>query len=166
MRIQHVPAVLVLSWLLGACGTTINLRQPLHQDVAGTLRYGPVEATSILSRVTSNDLAQLKQAVATRVARLPRGDRPVTIELTVTEFDIVDAQARFLVGALAGTTRISTTVKVTDEFGRTLTEFDVQRSANPGGMGAFYDQRTSAIDSVADGVAEALGGKIGSRKDK
>jgi hypothetical protein len=166
MRILQFLLVLFASVFLAACSTTINVRQPLAEDLAGTLRFGPVEAKSNLSRVTADDLAQLKQAVATRVARLPRGERPVTIELAVMEFDIVSAKLRFLVGALAGATKMSTLVKVTDEFGKTLTEFEIHRSANPGGNGAFYDQRSDAIYSIADGVVEVLCGKSDLPKDK
>jgi hypothetical protein len=49
--------------------------------------------------------------------------------------------------------------------GNTLADFDVQRSANPGGYGAFYSQTNATIDAVADGVADVLSGKTGARRD-
>lgn len=57
-------------------------------------------------------------------------------------------------------------VKVIDESGKTVVDFDVQRATNPGGYGIFFDQKAATIDSVADGVAEVLDGKNGGGKGK
>jgi hypothetical protein len=166
MRVWQVLAILFVLALVAACSTTVNTRQGLEQDVIRNLKFSAVEATSGLNNVTADDLAQFKKAVVDRIARLCQGDRAVRIQLTITGFDIISVQARFFAGAFAGTNKMTTAVKVIDESEKAVADFDVQRSANPGGYGVFYDQKAATIDSVADGVVEVLGGKNGGCTDK
>jgi len=166
MRRFHVFAFVLVAALFGACSTTITTRQNLEHDVAGQLKFGAVDATSALGAVTADDLAQLKKAVVERIAKLPQGGRTVSIQLTVTEMDIVSGGARFFAGAFAGNNKMTAVVKVIDESGKTVVDFDVQRATNPGGYGIFFDQKAATIDSVADGVAEVLSGKNGGGKGK
>jgi len=166
MRAFRVLAFLLTATLVAACSTTITTRQGLEPEASGHFRFEAIEATSALGSVTSDDLALLKKAVADRVAKLPRGTRAAKVDLTVTEMDIVSEGTRFLVGALAGNSRMTVVVKVIDESGKTVADFDVQRTTNPGGYGMFFDQKAATIDAVADGVADILGGRNAERKEK
>lgn len=59
----------------------------------------------------------------------------------------------------AGSSKMTASVKLIDDTGKQVADFDVVRSANPGGYGAFYDQTAATVDAVADSIVEALGGK-------
>jgi hypothetical protein len=166
MRTFQVLAFVLVAALICACSTTITTRQDLDQNVAGQLKFGAVDATSAVAAVTADDLAQLRKAVVERIAKLPQGGRTVNIELTVTEMDIVSGAGRFFAGAFAGDNKMTAAVKVIDESGKTVVDFDVKRTTNPGGYGIFFDQKSATIDSVADGVAEVLGGKKLGSKNK
>jgi hypothetical protein len=152
-------AIVVMAAVLAACSTSVVTRQMIDTSLNGTLAYGDVDASSASSDVTQADLDYLKTAVAVRVAKLPKGMTPARIQLTVTSFEVVSGTSRFLAGALAGSNKMSTAVKVVSPMGGVIADFDVQRSANPGGYGVFYNQREATIDAVADGLIEVLSGK-------
>lgn len=122
----------------------------------GNLQFGDINAISTLASVTPDDTNRLKMSVAERVGKLPQGNLPVRIQMTVTEFDIQSGAARFFIGAFAGSNKMTVSVRIIDLAGNTISDFDVQRSANPGGYGAFYSQTNATIDAVADGVADVL----------
>jgi hypothetical protein len=156
MRIHPLILVLLLCGLVAGCATRVNTRQALDQAAVGALSYGQVDVTSGVSNMTPEDMAQLKQVVTERLATLPQGPRPVTLRLAVTEFAISTGATRLLIGAFAGANKMTVGVSVIDGSGQSLAAFDVQRSANPGGYGVFYDQKAATMKAVADGVAEAL----------
>jgi hypothetical protein len=159
MRTLHLFAAAAFATIVAGCSTTVSTRQALEPAAAPALRITSVEVTTGLASVADADLVQLQKAIGARLAALPQGPRPATVAVTVTEFAVVDQGMRFLIGALAGNTRVAVSAKVMDATGRTIADFDVQRTANPGGYGAFYDQKASAIDAVAQGIAEALGAR-------
>ena len=106
-----------------------------------------------------------RQALESNVIGSLEGTIPVKLQIAVTEFDIQSGAARLFVGVFAGSNKMTAAIKVIDGTGKTVAEFDVQRSANPGGYGAFYSQTGATFDAVADGIAEVLSGKSGYRRD-
>ena len=165
MRIINALSILLISFLVVACATDVNTRQPLAPMSVGSLRFGEIEATSTLASVTPDHINRLKMSVSEQVGKLPQGTVPVRIQMSVTEFDIQSGAARFFIGVFAGSNKMTVTVKITDTMGNTIADFDVQRSANPGGYGAFYSQTNATIDAIADGVADVLGGMSGASRD-
>ena len=154
MNPRALLALSIAISVLAGCmtATTITSRQRIDKEVAGKLAVREVDATSAVGRFTPSDVDQLKQAVQTRVVRTVEGGVPATVRLVVTALDT---------GAFGGTTRMSVSVRVLDASGKTLADFNVQRTANAA-VGALFDQKTSVIDAVADGVEQALTGNIAS----
>jgi hypothetical protein len=165
MRLTHAFSILLISLFIVGCATDVNTRQALQPMSVGNLQFGDIDATSALASVTPDDINRLKMSVEERVGKLPQGNLPVRIQMTVTEFDIQSGAARFFIGAFAGSNKMTVSVRIMDLAGNTIADFDVQRSANPGGYGAFYSQTNATIDAVADGVAEVLSGRSGARRD-
>ena len=157
--LTNCVATIAVAAVLAACSTDVVTRQMIDPSLNGTLSYGDIDASSTIAGVSQADLAYLRNAVATRVAKLPKGMTPARIQLTVTNFEVVSGTSRFLAGALAGSNKMTTAVKVVSPMGAVIADFDVQRSANPGGYGVFYDQRQATMDAVADGLVETLSGK-------
>lgn len=165
MRIINALSILVVAFIAVACATDVSTRQPLAPMSVGNLRFGEIEATSTLASFTPDHIDRLKMSVSERVGKLPQGSMPVKIQMAVTEFDIQSGAARFFIGAFAGSNKMTVTVRIMDMMGNTIADFDVQRSANPGGYGAFYSQTQATIDAIADGVADVLGGMSGAKRD-
>lgn len=165
MRTIHALSIVLISFLAFGCATDVNTRQALAPISVGNLEFREIDATSTLASVTPDTINRLKMSVSERVGKLPQGRMPVKIQMAVTEFDIQSGAARFFIGAFAGSNKMTVSVKITDSMGNTIADFDVQRSANPGGYGAFYSQTDATIDAVADGVAGVLGGMSGARRD-
>jgi hypothetical protein len=148
----------VLLFALAACAsTTVNTRLALEPAKSTTLKFGNIEVTSLLSALPVDVADRLKAAVSTRLALLPQGATPVKVQLAINEYRAVSAGERFMVGVLAGANRMTVRVQIADEQGNPVSDFDVVRSANAGAYGAFMDEKSSLIESAADGVAEALG---------
>ncbi len=154
--LRAVATVFLLS--LAACAsTTVNTRLALEPAKSTTLKFGAVDVTSSLSALPVDVADRLKTAVSARLAQLPQGASPVKVQLTINEYRVVSAGDRFMVGVMAGANRMNVRVQIVDEQGNSLSDFDVMRSANSGAYGAFMDEKSSLIESSADGVAEALG---------
>lgn len=154
--LRAVATVLLFS--LAACtSTTVNTRLALEPAKSTTLKFGDIGVTSSLSALPVDVADRLKTAVSARLALLPQGAIPVKVQLTINEYRAVSAGERFMVGVLAGANRMNVRVQIMDEQGNPVSDFDVMRSANSGAYGAFMDEKSSLIESSADGVAEALG---------
>lgn len=158
MRAIQIFSALVLSLFCIGCSTTINTRQALDRMAVGTLKYDNVDVTAGVPGVQQGDIVRLKTALTERLAKIKQGTAPVKIEVRILEVDIHDEGDRILAGALVGSNTMIVAVKVLGEAGQTIADFDVQRSANPGGYGAFYDQRNATANAVADGIVEVLSG--------
>jgi hypothetical protein len=141
---------------LAACSTTVTTRQALEPATVRALKVDSVEVMSSLDAVPTEAQAQLKKAVIDRLAKMPTGVTPARVRITITEYQVASGTARMFAGALAGANRMTVSVNVVVDEGKQLAEFDVTRSANPGGYGVFFDQQAEMINAVADGVAEVL----------
>jgi hypothetical protein len=156
IALRAAAAILLLSF--AACAsTTVNTRLALEPTKSATLKFGAVDVTSSLNTLPIDVADRLKAAVSARLAQLPQGASPVKVQLTINEYRVVDAGDRFMVGVMAGANRMNVRVQIVDGQGNSLSDFDVMRSANSGAYGAFMDEKSSLIESSADGVAEALG---------
>jgi len=165
VRFAKLLSIVLAAVFVAGCATVVTLRQPLAQMSVGNLQFRGIEATSTLTSVTPENIARLKMSVAERVSKLPKGDVPVKIEVVVTEFDIQSGATRLVAGAFSGSNKMTVSVKVIDPVGKTIADFDVQRSGNPGGYGFFYSQTDATINAVADGIADVLSVKSGARRD-
>jgi hypothetical protein len=163
---MRILPVLLVGVLLAACSTTVTTRVALDAAQISALKYGDLEVTSTTSEATQDVTDRLKASLNERLAKLPQGATPVKMQITITQMSIVSGGARFMVGMFAGSNKMAASVKLIDDTGKQIADFDVARSANPGGYGAFYDQKTATVDAVADGIVEALGGKPPAAKAK
>jgi hypothetical protein len=84
---------------------------------------------------------------------------PVTVNLDITAFNIVSGEERAFIGAFGGNNRMNVAVKVTDATGKTLAQFQINRTSNPGGYGVFYDQKQATIEVVANAIVDTLAGR-------
>lgn len=150
--------IVAISLLVTACSTTVNTRQALQPSAVGTLKYEEIDVVRGNTGITNEEMQRLKTSVGDRLAKLPQGNLPVNLQVTVVEFSVESGGTRFFAGALAGSNKMTVAVKVTDTMGTGVADFDIVRESNPGGYGAFYDQKAATIDTVADGIAEVMSG--------
>jgi hypothetical protein len=153
---MRILSVLLVSLVVAGCSTTVTTRQALDPATSATLKFDEIEVASTISSVTPTVQRNLKQAVSDRLAKSPQGTTPAKLRLSVTEFRIVEELDRALWGAFGGSNKMTVSVVLLDAKDQQIAAFEVARSANPGGYGAFYDQTEATIAAVADGVAEAL----------
>jgi hypothetical protein len=157
---HHVRLLLFLaiSLLVAGCSTTVNTRQALQPTAVGTLKYEQIDIVRGNAAITDGVVQRLKTSVDARLSKLPQGNLPVKLVLTIVDFSVESEGTRIFAGALAGSNTMTVAVKVTDGMGAIVADFDVVRASNPGGYGAFYDQRAATVDSVADGIVEVMSG--------
>ena len=89
MPIMRLLSSLSIVLLLVACSTTVTNRQALPASAIGTLKYEGVEIASGNSGITTEEMERLKVAIADRLAKLPQGNQPVNLHVTVTEFSAI-----------------------------------------------------------------------------
>lgn len=149
--------VVALGLLLGACSTSVEHRTPTAPDVVGNVTVKNVTVTAAETvEYAAPDM--LKAAVLREIADRNPGARSVNLSLKIESLEVVSGGARFFIGAFGGANTMSVTVAATDEDGRTLADFRVVRESNPGGSGAFFDQKQATVDETAKGIVEALYG--------
>jgi len=158
MQSTRVLVLLAISLLVIACSTTVTTRQALQQNVAKTLKYEQIDVVRGNTGITTEEMQRLKTSLGVRLSKLPQGNLPVKLQLTVVDFSVESTGTRVFAGALAGSNKMTVAVRVTDGTGAALADFDVVRESNPGGYGAFYAQKAATIDSVADGITEFMSG--------
>lgn len=156
MNARRFLPILLIFFLAAACAEIGHTSVVYRPAAVRSLRYGDIDVTSPITAVTLAVADDLKTAVAGRLSKLPQGSTPVKVHLAITQFNIHSREERFLLGKIAGSNEITVAVRIDDEQGKPVAEFEVVRSVNPGGSGAFYDQTSAMIDLVVDGVAEAL----------
>lgn len=150
--------LLSLSMILAACSTSVTYLKPLPAEFSGNMHVTKIDVTAGTSSPTTVD-DQLKTAVEAALAKRKSGDVPITLRLVVTEYQIKGQASRALAGALAGANTMNVSVEVLDKLDEVRSKFDVARSSNPGGYGAFYDQEVATIQAVAEGIVNALFGE-------
>lgn len=139
------------------CATTISSQVALPEEMQGNVRVDAVSVSSIAG-VQADVASRLKAAIESEAFKPEAGGIALSINATINGFDVVSAAARFFAGAIAGSSRMDVHVVVEDESGAVVAEYDVNRTANPGGWGAFSDQEQALISETAKGVVEGLFG--------
>jgi len=147
--------------LLAACSTTIKNGQTIPQAVQGDVALAEAVAQIGSGVTVPTDVPhRLEQAVMKQAAQRPTGKVPVKLNMTITQYDIASNGARLFAGAFMGSNKLYVAVDVLDaQSGAVLGHYDVEREANPGGYGAFYDQVQATIDETAEGVVNGLYGQ-------
>ncbi|WP_404382101.1 hypothetical protein [Caenispirillum salinarum] len=155
---RRLAVILVLALGLGACSTNVAHKMDIPADVKAGVNVAEIKTTSGADVLWGND-DSLAQAVREELAKRPKGEKVINLTLHVTKFAVQDGGLRFFIGALAGANEMMVTVNATDETGAVVANYVVERSANPGGYGAFYDQRAATIRETAKGIVDALLGE-------
>jgi hypothetical protein len=141
MSIIYLTVAVIVLASCGTAGTTIVSRQRLDSDAAGKLAVERVAVASSVRQLTQGDLDQLRDAVLARVPQPVEGGVPVTVQLTVTDYS-------------TGGSKMIVRVQVIDATRKSYAEFSVHQTANT--LMGTIDQRSSAINAVADAVARSL----------
>lgn len=156
--LSMLPAML-MAFFLAACSTTIDHGDPGQAKARSGLMVKSVKTVVAPGVVAPADLAsRLDAAVLQQAAQLSGpGGKPVSLAVTVKSFDVVSEGARFFFGAFAGSNKLDVAVTINDaQSGASLGSYTVQRSANPGGYGAFYDQTQATINETAEGILNGV----------
>jgi hypothetical protein len=145
---------------LAGCSTTIKTSQEIAPNVRASVTVE--EATAIYATgVTGPDevAPKLQQAVLAAASKRSGGSSQVKLKITITDYKLVNAGMRALIGAMGGSNTLNVEVEVVDAAsGRTIGRYEVKRDSNPGGYGIFYSQADALIDETAKGVVEGLYG--------
>jgi uncharacterized lipoprotein YmbA len=150
-------ALLALAGLaLAACSTTVSEQSPLGTTTpAGSVRVQSVTGDAA-SGITQDVTSRVKGAIETELAKAPGGAQPADLHFTVKVFNVKSGAKRALIGAFAGANHITVAVTVTDPAGKTLAQFEVSRTSNPGGYGVLYDQEAGIIRAAAQAIVKEL----------
>jgi hypothetical protein len=158
--LQKIIVAVVAVIALSACSTTISTTTDIPAATRTNVAVKET-ATKIGDGVSvpADVPARLEQAVMRAATQRSGGQMPIKLAMTITRYEVVDPGVRFFAGAFAGSNKLYVAVDVIDASnGNVLGQYTVQRAANPGGYGAFYDQAQATIDGAADGVLEGLYG--------
>ena len=146
--------------LMTACSTAVDTRiGPPKTPQGSALKVDAVKVSSRTVAASPDVQSKLLAAVQVELAKRSQGAQPARLEIEVTDYSIVSGGNRFVGGMFAGGNRMSVSVKAIGADDKVLADFDVRRSANPGGYGVFYDQAAATINAVATGIADTLEGK-------
>lgn len=159
----RILSLMLVSFLAMGCSTHVTTLDLLPSTYVGNLQVTGIDTATTLPDLNPEVIPALKSAVVERMAKMPSGVMPVKIVMTVTEYVLKNGGARALIGAFAGDNRMTVNVKVLDITGGVISEFKVERRANPGGYGAFYAQGAAMINATADGITDGLRGMNGRR---
>lgn len=159
-KILRLASALLMVSVLSACATRLVEQQAMPAAVrAEGVNITQIEVTIAGGDVRSPGLpaeleAELRRAIAGK--NQPAG-RPTKLVVQIDHGRVASNAARFFAGAMVGRNRLMVTVFLRDPVtDAVLSEFKVDRSSNPGGYGAFYDQERATARIVADVVADQL----------
>ncbi len=124
--------LLAALFVLAGCSTTVKTSQPMSASVQSGMTVA--ETTAVFGT-------------------------KVRLKMTITRYTLVNAGARALIGAMAGSNYLNVDVAVESvESGEVVGRYSVERESNPGGYGIFYSQANGLINEAAKGVAQGLSG--------
>lgn len=148
---------------LSACSTTVKEAPPAAG--APTPAYSPslniqtVRGSASAANVPAGTAEALTEAVRIELARGPQSGPPANLTFTISDYRVVSKAARFMVGALAGSNRMTVKVSITTPAGAALRQFEVTRAANTMGVGAFMNQKGSLVGETAEAIAKTVRGE-------
>jgi hypothetical protein len=141
--------------LLAACSTTV--KENPGATIAAPQRYAVQSVKGRASvPVPSDVIPRLERVLLAELSAHPSAGPPATLEFDIVEYKVRSAQARALGGMLVGSDHVRALVRVRDLAGAVVREFEVNRVANPGGLGALMDQEDAAAKAAARSIAETL----------
>lgn len=149
--------VVAFALLLGACSTSVEHKTPAAPDVIGNIAVTDVAVTAHQA-VDYAAPAMLRAAILKEIAARAPGRRPVSLAVTIENLDVKSGGARFMIGAFGGANTMRATVVATEQNGQSVADFRIVRESNPGGYGAFYDQKQATIGETAKGIVDTLYG--------
>jgi len=149
--------VLGAYFLLAACSTTIKTSQEIPPQIRQDIVVREVSVQIADGAVVPADIpTRLQQAVLQRAAERGKGTTPAALKITITQFNVVSIAGRFFGGPFGGSNKLDVAVDVAAPDGTILGHYTVEREANPGGYGIYFDQTQSTINDTANGVMDGL----------
>jgi uncharacterized lipoprotein YajG len=157
MSVEKRLLILATCFVLAACSTTIKTTQQIPQQIRQDIivKDASVQVADGID-VPADIPGRLQKALLERAAKHGNGTKPVTLKLTITQFHVASIVERFWGGAFVGSNKLDVTVNVVAADGTMLGSYIVQREANPGGYGIYFDQTQSTINDSANGVIAGL----------
>jgi hypothetical protein len=150
-----VAAAAAAVLLLAGCTTTVKERPTAEVPARQHYVVQSVKGASSVP-VPSNVIPRLERVIQAELAGHPSSGPPANLEFLITEYRVRSAQARALAGMLVGADHVRATVTLRSPEGAVLRQFEVNRVANPGGLGALMDQEEGAAKAAAKSIAELL----------
>ncbi|HEY8616251.1 hypothetical protein [Phenylobacterium sp.] len=148
---------------LVACSTTVKEAPsgagPAAAAAVRNLAIRNVSGSTTAANVTPEIVAALTEAIRSQLGGGVAGGQPADVTFVISDYRVVSKATRFMVGALAGSNRLTVDVTVKSPSGATLRQFTVTRSANTMGVGAVMNQKGSLIAQTAEGVAKTVRGE-------
>lgn len=160
-RITLVAAAAAMA--LSACSTTVKETPPAAGAAtpafSSTLNIQNVRGSSATAKVPAGTVEALSEALRIELARGPQSGPPANLTFTISDYRVVGKATRFMVGALAGSNKMTVKVSITTPAGAALRQFEVTRAANTMGVGAFMNQKGSLIGETAEAIAKTVRGE-------
>ncbi|WP_374468642.1 hypothetical protein [Phenylobacterium sp.] len=155
--------VAVSAAALAACSTTVKEAPggggPAAAAEVMNLSIRNVSGSATAEKVTPEVVNSLAEAIRIELGGGATGGPPADLSFVVSDYRVVGNATRFMVGALAGSNRMTVDVTVKNPSGKVLRQFSVTRSANTMGVGAFMNQKGSLIGQTAEAVAKTVRGE-------
>ena len=146
---------------LAACSTTVK-----EAPSAGVTGYQVnqvairnVSGSATAANVPPEVVNSLAEAIRVEMGGGQAGGAPADLSFVVSDYRVVSNAARFMVGALAGSNRMTVDVTLRSPNGAVIRQFTVTRAANTMGVGAFMNQKGSLIGQTAEAVAKTVRGQ-------
>ncbi|WP_395671711.1 hypothetical protein [Phenylobacterium sp.] len=149
---------------LTACSTTVKETPPPTSGAARAaqimnLSIRSVSGSTTADKVTPEVVNSLTEAIRIELGGGAAGGPPADLSFVISDYRVVGNATRFMVGALAGSNRMTVDVTLRDPSGSTLRQFTITRAANTMGVGAFMNQKGSLIGQTAEAVAKTVRGE-------
>jgi uncharacterized lipoprotein YmbA len=147
---------------LAACSTTVKETPApggMPANTATTLSVRNVTGSSTAAKAPAEAVGSLAEAIRIDLAGAPGSGPPADLSFVISDYRVVGNAARFMVGALAGANKMTVDVTLKSPSGATLRQFQVTRSANTMGVGAFMNQKGSLVSQTAEGIVKAVRGE-------
>lgn len=149
----------MMAALIAGCSTKINTSQQIDSSVRQNIELKDVSAAYGGGVTGPAEVApRLEQEVRMAAPKGKTGENPVSLKVTITNYELVNAGVRALAGAFGGDNKLSVDVEVLNASDEVIGKYSVQRESNPGGYGIFYSQAGALITETAKGIVAGLYG--------
>jgi hypothetical protein len=148
---------------LCACSTTVK---EASAPAGGSVMVAPsqvsirnVSGSSTAEKAPPEAVGSLTEAIRVELGGGTSGAPPADLAFVISDYRVVSNATRFMVGALAGSNRMTVDVTLKSPSGQVIRQFTVTRAANTLGVGAFMNQKGSLIGQTAEAVAKTIRGE-------